>query len=528
MKKILALALALIMVLGLATTVSAETISTESSDTHSYEVYQIFKGTEEEGKLVEVTRGKNSSLANEDGVAAALAALEAANGKTDAEKLDVILNYVNLGSEPYGTVTKAAPLTTAEPGYYLLKDLGRDGQTTNPDGITKSLYIVKVVEDVEIAPKRGTVIPEKKVDDVNDSISADDEENGALAEQPNQDSADYDIYDMVPFTLKATLPEYYAEYSVYKLVFHDKASAGLTFQPNTVKVYLNEVDEDNLITSGYTVNSTPTDGDTFDLEFTDLKTAVPTAGANDTIIVKFEAQLNEGAVVGAVGNSNELTLEFSNDPNWVAEPDGENPPPPPPTDKTPTDKVVVFTYQVVVNKVTKNPNFDKNVPAGENNPENIPLVGATFALYKYDADAKVEKDEDKWIKVGEDIVGTNFSTFTWKGVDDGKYKLVEVDAPSGYNKIEDIIFEITAEHTEEGAEPELTELDGGIFTAVTEGEGDDMTYTGVLTTDIQNNPGAVLPGTGGVGTTIFYIVGGLLVAAAVVLLVTKKRMATAE
>lgn len=500
MKKILALALALIMVLGLATTVSAETISTDSNDNHSYAVYQIFKGTVEKDaqgneKLVEVTRGKNSSLANEDGVAAALAALEAANG-TDQEKLDVILNYVDLESAPYGTVTKDAPLTTAEPGYYLLKDQGPIGENES-----YSLYIVKVVKDVEISPKRGTIVPSKKVDDVNDSISADDEQNGALAEQPNRDSADYDIGDSVPFTLTATLPEYYESYEIYKLVFHDKADAGLTFQPGTVKVYLNSAEPKNLIdASKYTLRTATTDGCTFELEFTNLRTAVPAAGDEDKIIIKFDAILNNQAVVGSAGNANEMKLQYSNDPNWV--PDPQNPDGPPPTGETPTDKVVVFTYKVLVNKV-------------DNNRQ--PLNGATFELFKWDLTVE---GEDKWESLGP-ITQEAGSQFVWNGVDDGKYKLVEVDAPAGYNKAEDIIFEITAEHDLVEADPHLKTLTGSNgFT------GDAA--TGTLTASIQNNPGAVLPGTGGVGTTIFYIVGGLLVAAAVVLLVTKKRMATAE
>lgn len=498
MKKILALALALIMVLGLATTVSAETISTESSDTHSYKVYQIFKGTVEEGKLVEVTRGQNSSLANEDGVAAALAALEAANGKTDAEKLDVILNYVNLDSTPYGTVAKDAPLT-AEPGYYLLKDQGPLAENES-----YSLYIVKVVKDVEISPKRGTIIPEKKVDDVNDS-DAKPEYN-----VKNEDSADYDIGDSVPFTLSATLPENYADFSVYKLVFHDKMEAGLTFKPETVKVYLNSVAEANLIAD--TKYELITEADklaahedgkcTFEIDFDDLKVSVPTAAAGSKIIVKFEARLNEQASVGADGNSNEMYLEYINNPNWVPDPDAETPPPPP-TEETPKDKVVVFTYKVVVDKKDEN---------GEE------LSGATFELFKWDLAAN--EGQGAWVSKGK-IEGDDKTQFTWNGVDDGKYKLVEVDAPSGYNKIEDIEFTITATHTEDGAEPVLTELKADApFTA-------DAT-SGAVSADIENLPGAVLPGTGGIGTTIFYIVGGLLVAAAVVLLVTKKRMATAE
>jgi len=518
MKKILALALALIMVLGLATTASAEPteqITVATTDNHSYAVYQILKGTlaevEKDGKTVvvmtDVAEGANYK-AGED-LTAALAALEAKKDAADAEALEEILKYVDMTTTAIGTVDNKTPLMV-EPGYYLLKDMGRT-QGSDPDGISKSLYLVEVIDDVQLSPKRGVIVPEKKVDDKNDS---DTTPNYNLK---NEDSADYDIGDDVPFTLKATLPQNYDAYSAYKLVFHDEAQAGLTFLEDSVKVYLNEAVEANLIAADKYALNTETDDDcTFELTFADLKVAVPAAEAGDSIIVKFNATLNSDAQLGFAGNANEMYLEFSNDPNWVADPDEETPPPPP-TDVTPKDKVVVFTYQVLVNKQDED---------GE------PLVGATFKLYKQLTEAPAEDSgityetvvngevTEYWQDLGA-VSGDQSTQFTWTGVDDGVYKLVEIEAPTGYNKIDDIKFEITAEHDKEAADPHLTVLDGGeVF------KGDAQ--TGVLTANIQNKPGAVLPETGGMGTTLFYVIGGLLVAAAVVLLVTKKRMASAE
>jgi len=491
MKKILALVLALIMVMGLATTASAAgtaTISVAATDSHSYEVYQILTGTLEDGKLVDVALGTNGKLPENTTLAQALAELEANKDAADTAALAVILKYVDLESTPKGTVSNSAPMTV-DTGYYLLKDLGPLSENES-----LSLYVVEVVDSVTVNPKRGTIIPEKKVDDINDSDLADLEAN-----KDNEDSADYDIGDEVPFTLKATLPANYADFKVYKLVFHDEASEGLTFNADSVKVYLNTIADANLIAADkYTLVTDPADDCTFEVNFADLKVSVPSAAAGSNIIVKFTATLNDQAALGAVGNSNEMYLEFSNDPNWVPDPDAETPPPPP-TGKTPEDKVVVFTYQVVVNKVDE----EKN-----------PLVGATFTLFKWD------DTTDTWVSLGA-IEGTNQSTFQWPGVDDGKYKLEETKAPTGYNKLAPIEFEITASHDEEAADPKLTVLNGGNMF-----QGD--VATGNLTAQIENLPGAVLPETGGVGTTLFYIIGGLLVAAAVVLLVTKKRMASAE
>jgi LPXTG-motif cell wall-anchored protein len=113
-------------------------------------------------------------------------------------------------------------------------------------------------------------------------------------------------------------------------------------------------------------------------------------------------------------------------------------------------------------------------------------------------------------------------TFGFKGVDDGTYVLVETTIPEGYNAWNAVEFEITAAHDVESADPKLTSLTGGNLAT---GEFKD---TGIIDTDIINKSGIELPETGGIGTTIFYIVGGLLAVAAVVLLVTKKRMATEE
>ena len=486
MKKMIALVLALMMVLGLATTASAattQTISVKSTDSHSYAVYQIFTGDLEDGKLVNVVLGENGKLPEGTTLAQALAALETVRGSADTAELAEILKYVDLTEDPVGTVNKDSSLSVTS-GYYLLKDLG-----PTADNESYSLYIVEVVDDVEVNPKRGTIIPEKKVDDVNDS-DATEEHN-----LKNEDSADYDIGDAVPFTLKATLPANYADFSVYKLVFHDEMEAGLTFLPETVQVYLGSTLLEN---TKYTLITETEDDCTFEIDFADLKKALPTAKAGDVITVKFSATLNAQAALGATGNANEMYLEFSNDPNWIPDPNAETPPPPP-TDETPKDKVVVFTYQVVVNKVDQN---------------NQPLAGATFELFKWDLATNA------WVSLGQQVGGAG-TQFVWNGIDDGKYKLEEVDAPIGYNKLDPIEFVITATHTEEAANPELITLSAdNTFVA-------DKT-TGALTANIQNLPGAVLPETGGAGTTIFYIVGGLLVAAAVILLVTKKRMASAE
>ena len=521
MKKILALALALIMVLGLATTVSAKDADLTN---HTYRVYQIFTGTQTtvEGDAKLAVTGWGTDV---DG-AAILAALQAnsafgaaeanvfkdcetardvaevlaANSANDdtpfARAFAKVVNQ-NLAKNAGQDLTDQLEL---DPGYYLVVDT-----TVFPEGEEDTVWNLSLLQltkkgALEINTKVDVPEVEKKVIDVNDSVANN-------AEEVRQDSADYDIGDDVPFILTATLASDVSSYDVYKVVFHDTLAAGLDYNEDAVvkfgnKVLYNKNGDANVALGGITVAE---ENGALTITIPDVKHADIGAGNSAEITVEYTAKLTEDANIGAEGNKNLVKLEYSNDPNWVAKPDGETPPPPP-TGFTPEDQVIVFTYEVVANKVDE---------AGED------LNGATFALYKYDADADVEKEEDKWILVGDGpITGTASHEFTWVGVDDGTYKLVEVEAPAGYNKIDDIVFEITAEHTEDAAEPELTKLDGGTFTG-------DIT-SGKLTADIENKPGVVLPETGGMGTTLFYVIGGLLVAAAVVLLVTKKRMASAE
>ena len=169
----------------------------------------------------------------------------------------------------------------------------------------------------------------------------------------------------------------------------------------------------------------------------------------------------------------------------------------------------MFTYDAIVNKV---------------DGEGEALEGAGFTLYKWVA------DENNWVAVGDEITGV--TTFTFEGLDVGKYKLVETTVPNGYNKAADIIFYVEATYDDTKDPVELTGLvvkdeDGNVIS------GENLTFTadkteGEVETDVVNKAGIELPSTGGMGTTIFYIFGGALVVIAVVLLVTKKRMTTEE
>ena len=158
--------------------------------------------------------------------------------------------------------------------------------------------------------------------------------------------------------------------------------------------------------------------------------------------------------------------------------------------------------------------------------EQQPLDGAEFTLEKFVADEEgadtYNEVKGKWDSVGAAVVTEEGTRFTFSGLDDGAYRLTETKTPDGYNTIDPIIFTVTAEHEVESDNPALTSLNGNKVSG-------EITFTpnqgeGSLTATVVNQSGLELPETGGIGTTIFYIIGGILVLGAGILLITRRRM----
>ena len=501
-KRMLALLAAFALVLAMAVPAFADettyTISTDQAN-HTYEVYQIFTGDLSVKTLSNVKWGANTKNRGTAKIGDAvdstvLAAIEGLKGKTDAEILEGIESYVDFTTAPVAEVTSTKPAAVPA-GYYVIKD--KDGsQDGKQDAYTN--YIVQVAGNVKIKPKSSVPTVKKEVKDINDSTET------ALGEW--QKDADHDFNDKVCFRLTGTLPENYATYTTYEYIFHDTMSKGLTFDPASVEIYRGDEKTGTKIeASNYTVsNQSGTDGETkITIKFANLKTAV-NATSDDKITVVYEATLNENSVIGSKGNPNKVYLEFSNNPNGNG------------TGITPEDTVTVFTYKVAANKVD-----------GKGNK----LAGAGFKLSKYDKDngwelvgyQNVKLDGGNPVETDGryEVASATATSFAWNRIDDGKYKLEEVVTPAGYNTIDPVEFDVVAGH----ANLTLTSLSG----TKTTGTVGEYTFAsnnteGSLTTDIVNQSGTVLPSTGGMGTTVFYVVGGGLMAVAVVLLVTKKRM----
>lgn len=484
-KRVLALLAAFALVLAMAVPAFADganqgTISVPAGSSHTYKIYQIFTGDYSNGKLSNVKWGQNSKNCEGASVGGkvsedVLNQLAAVVNDSDAKKLEVIEKYADLDNKEFATVTHSNSAKVA-PGYYLFKDT-----TTTAEN---EVYITEVVGDVTIKAKNSNVPGfEKKLKDKNDTT------DNNFSDW--QDVADHDIGDVIPFKLEGTVPADYTEYTSYYFAFHDEEEAGLTFDPDSVKVYVGDAE----ITTGFEVKTTTTDGCSFEVVFSDLKT-IDAVQAGSKIRVEYTSTLNPNAVIGGNGNLNKAKLEYSNNPR-VTDSRG----------MTVWDNVVVFTYQVVVNK------YANSVE------ENNKLPGADFTLTK-----KLNGDTTKVIAA---VKSPDGKQFTFKGLDDGEYTLTETVTPDGYNTIDPITFTVTATH---GTEWDGKGVRGNLITALTGNAAPgEITFTpdkgtGALTTNVINKSGTVLPSTGGMGTTVFYVVGGGLMAVAVVLLVTKKRM----
>lgn len=392
------------------------------------------------------------------------------------------LDYVTIDDQGYVTwKVDADKAAFAKDAYAFAQasSIPNDGQdkatssTVKFENLTLGYYLVQ--SDLGVLCSLDTTMPDVTIKEKNSQPTVDkqvqENSNGTWG-----DTNDANIGDTVNF--KTTINVVDGQPKNY--VLHDKMSNGLTFDAGSVEVKIG--DRTLTLGSDYTLITNPKDGCTFEIEFKEnvLK-------PNDVVIVTYSATLNEKAVIYPEPNTNETKLVY-----------GEG-------SETTWDETKTFTYQFDLVK-TKT---DKTV-----------LDGAEFKLY----DAKTEGNEIALIdegngvyrvataaeKAAEGFVSATIKAgkVTIKGLDSGTYYLEETKAPAGYN--------VLAERVE-------VKIDHANLTATV--EGDTYVSGGV---QVINQTGAELPSTGGIGTTVFYVVGGLLVVAAGVLLVTRKRMSKSE
>jgi fimbrial isopeptide formation D2 family protein/LPXTG-motif cell wall-anchored protein len=318
---------------------------------------------------------------------------------------------------------------------------------------------------LEIEEKNGVPTVDKEVKEGDDFGSSNDAEIG----------------DTVEFRTTITA---YAGAQNYAL--HDTMTAGLTFDSSSVVVKVG----DTTLTPGtdYTLVTETTDGCTFEVKFN--QDFLDTITAETSIYVTYSATVNADAVIASDANTNKTRLDY-----------GEG-------SRTEEDTTTTYTYKFDIIKYT--------------GTVDTKLAGATFALYRdsehTDAVKLVATGVANTYRVATKDDTTTVTEFTTddagqifiQGLDEATYYLEEVEAPTGYTKLtSDIVVKITKENT----------VADGYFTIYQNGD----VVTQVL---VENKSGSLLPSTGGMGTTIFYIVGICLVVAACAYFIFRRKAAS--
>lgn len=397
--------------------------------------------------------------------------------------------YVDI-DKTYGYVvwkTGASPANFAAAAIEYAADnsIDHDGQavaaygTVKFDDLALGYYLVQ--SDLGALCSLDTTMPNVTIKEKNSESTVDKQ----VQEDSTGDYGDHNDAD-IGQTVNFRTTIYVVDGEPKNYVLHDTMSAGLTFDPASVAVTIGERTlakntDYTLVTSGLT------DGCTFEVQFKDgvLK-------PNDVVEVAYSAEVNEYAVIGGAGNDNKTHLTYSDTPKST----GER------LTKTYVWQFDVFKYAMRDGK-------------------EIPLAGAQFVLYKTVNDEKFYAqaangkitgwtDDQKYATVFET---PDNGKFVIAGLDADTYYLEEIKAPDGYNQLKDPVKVV------------ITATIAGDKTGRA-----TITYneTATGTVRIENQTGVELPSTGGIGTTVFYVIGGLLMGVAVVLLVTRKKMSTSK
>ena len=518
-KKLLAALLAVAMVCAMAIPAFAYNIKEDINKDHSFEAFQIFKGDVEGNKISNATWGSNidpdnflPQLKGADTIGPLFA-----NANSARDVLEVISQWHNSDANSIAFARFVChylyPTADANPthaaignhtlhfddaGYYLIVDTTyfKPGDSY----VAYNSFMLTVTQanwNVDVTPKVEKPSVKKEVYDNQD---------GTSNEAGFGSSADHAINEEFKFKLTATLPasnvHVYDYYDKYTVIFNDTLSEGITFDKlDTVEITNGDGGASQVIdAANYT--RTPNGSQFFKLSIDDVKTCASGLNLNDgaTITVTYTAHLNDKAFVNTTSgssteNKNSVQLQYSNNPKdseayWGF---------------TPESEVRVYTYQL------------NNTKYRDDDTQGNELAGAGFRLYS-DKDC-TEEQEIKLKKnttdgtyspyfgtgAGDEMFSDEHGQFNVKGLDAGTYYLRETKTPDGYSACADKKIVISATHTE--------------YNVSLSGESN-------LNNKIINKKagGITLPSTGGIGTTIFYVVGGGLMVAAIVLLVTKKRM----
>ena len=523
MKKVFAAAAAIATVFGLAATTVATanaadgaTLTVSTADAkfvgktvNAYKMFSATVGGEGANKAVSYTLTDTWKPFFMDSTASGL------NGATGANVNDKANEYVSelAGDNLVAFATKAsnwaqtqAKNITADKTATVSAGATNGNYTATFTGLDYGYYVV-AVPGATLANTSGQYATLVSVDSTN--VNANIKGSLPTVDKKVQvngngaDTADAKIGDTLTFTLTSTIPDMSA-YDTYTFNFKDTLSKGLTYGDIT-SVTVEGVDAPLVKDTDYTVTTTPAAaGNTLlTVGMTDFKNKQQT-NAGKKITVTYTATLNENAVVGGAGNVNSATIQYSNDPSSTGT--GESEP----------DKVRVFTYGFTVDKYT-----------GDNyNDAATRLAGAEFTLtakgdtsaikfVQVNAGSATEDAVYRVAKAGE-TAGTTTTITTpangkvvFQGLKNGEYSLTETKAPAGYNKLASAIG-VKVNGSNDG-----TDTTNATVNITYNNDNNDTTYdqtasNGVI--PVQNKSGAILPGTGGMGTIAFTVIGVLVIA----------------
>lgn len=516
MKKVFAAAAAIATVFGLAATTVATanaadnaTLTVSTTDTKfagkTVNAYKMFSATvSSDGGAVSytLTDGWKPFFMS--------STLDGLTGVTDANVNDKANEYVSKlkDSTLVAFATKAsnwaqtkANNITADATATVSKNAASNGKyTATFTGLGYGYYVV-AVPGATLANAKSQYatlvsVHSTKVDaDIKGDLPTVDKK--VQVDGTGKDATDAKIGDTLTFTLTSTIPDMSA-YDTYTFNFKDTLSKGLTFgQVKSVKVENVTLTEN----TDYTVTTpTASNNNTLTVAMKDFKTKQQ-ANAGKKITVTYTATLNENAVVGGAGNVNSAKIQYSNNPST----DG--------TGESEPSKVRVFTYGFTVDKYTGDEYTDKAARLAGAKFTLAPKNGDLMSFVQVNAGSATANAVYRVAKAGE----TGTTTITtpengkvdFQGLKNGEYTLTETEAPAGYNKLASAIG-VKVDGRNDG-----TDATNATVTITYDNDNGSSNYNqsasnGVI--PVRNKSGVTLPGTGGMGTIAFTVIGVLVIA----------------
>ncbi len=553
-------------------TLSAPSDLPANSAITNVRAYKIFAGTYDESKntfnVTAFADGVTGATLGMDSTISAAAAAEAITEDNKDAVAKAAAVALGSGTGIKGTYdaenSKVKFASDLDVGYYLVlcdverDDKDADTEATTYDAVSLGMLTVTGTDNENIGYDGNAKVglPEviKKVKE-NSSITAPEIEiNGKRFEADENDEyndvADYNIGDNVPFKLYGSLPVDLANYDTYYYKFTDTLGNEFGEASNyTVSVVNNGVstplanaveitDADDTTThTNYTYQKVSSADNDFTITFNDVKNLLDADGnkivvnSNSIITVEYEAELLDTAAIGLPGQRNSVNLTYSNNPNKSGS--GTNDDADENTGTTPDDEVIVFTYEIDVTKTFQDAagnDISSDVEATIKQQVVFNLKDASGNVINFSQD-----ETNKYYYVDEEgsaaltLYDLTTGKFEVRGLDKGTYTLVETAWPTGYNKAGDTTIEVKA--VTNNAE----EWDDGIAYSALTGWGTDVydnttdeAKDSIAEATVINKKGTTLPGTGGIGTTIFYLGGGAMATIGGVYLISKRRMKKSE